>query len=207
MGLEKSVCTPDAKTSFGLKGCAKGTYSHFIMQTGNLSVAKYNSKWINPDGTRKKCSFPPCPNGVKSKGFCPTHYSQHSRGMPLSEVLPDNPCPSPECGRMKSATALRCKRCNQFRWRYGLDEKAVTAYLLPENYFCGNLGCDEVKTLHMDHDHACCPAGKFETRHRVSCGKCVRGWLCKGCNNSLGFLQENPRRIQGLLDYLKVKGV
>lgn len=39
------------------------------------------------------------------------------------------------------------------------------------------------RRLHIDHDHACCPALK-------SCGKCVRGLLCGGCNHRIGRLEE-----------------
>ena len=38
--------------------------------------------------------------------------------------------------------------------------------------------------LSVDHDHRCCPAGK-------SCGKCIRGLLCHGCNMRLGQLESD----------------
>ena len=40
------------------------------------------------------------------------------------------------------------------------------------------------QTPHIDHDHACCPGGK-------SCGKCVRGLLCRICNFVLGVYKED----------------
>lgn len=36
--------------------------------------------------------------------------------------------------------------------------------------------------LAVDHDHACCPGN-------YSCGQCVRGLLCNGCNQGLGRLE------------------
>lgn len=36
--------------------------------------------------------------------------------------------------------------------------------------------------LYVDHDHDCCPG-------RESCGRCVRGLLCSGCNGTLGELE------------------
>jgi hypothetical protein len=36
--------------------------------------------------------------------------------------------------------------------------------------------------LHVDHDHSCCSGNK-------SCGKCIRGLLCGGCNALVGMLE------------------
>jgi hypothetical protein len=50
--------------------------------------------------------------------------------------------------------------------------------------------------LSIDHDHGCCPGNK------TSCGECVRGLLCYGCNNGLGAFKDNPSRLQSAADYL-----
>lgn len=49
--------------------------------------------------------------------------------------------------------------------------------------------------FHVDHDHACCPGDK-------SCGKCVRGLLCRGCNTALGNFGDDPDRLIAAAAYL-----
>ena len=52
------------------------------------------------------------------------------------------------------------------------------------------------KRLACDHDHRCCPGP-------ISCGKCVRGLLCRGCNRDvLGHLKDDPAAFQRAIDYL-----
>jgi hypothetical protein len=53
---------------------------------------------------------------------------------------------------------------------------------------CGQPGgflCCEIVPLVIDHDHACCPGG-------YSCGTCIRGLLCGGCNSWLGTYEKDP---------------
>lgn len=52
----------------------------------------------------------------------------------------------------------------------------------------------------VDHDHTCC-AGK------ESCGRCVRGLLCRGCNSMLGAAQDDPIRLIQATKYLEVTNV
>ena len=51
--------------------------------------------------------------------------------------------------------------------------------------------------LCVDHDHACCP------RDDGSCGKCIRGLLCRKCNRTLGFLEDSVEIAESLISYLK----
>lgn len=66
---------------------------------------------------------------------------------------------------------------------------------------CQNPGCRNplltagAPNLHVDHDHACC--------ERHSCGSCVRGLLCAGCNFALGHAADDADRLAGLVAYLR----
>lgn len=63
---------------------------------------------------------------------------------------------------------------------------------------CGKVeyGDKRLHRFHIDHDHNCCPeVGR-------SCGKCVRGLLCRGCNTALGNFGDNANRLLKAVDYL-----
>lgn len=53
---------------------------------------------------------------------------------------------------------------------------------------CGVLTCKNGNSLHIDHDHWCCP-GEY------SCGKCVRGALCYVHNVWFEHFLDSPRVI------------
>lgn len=53
------------------------------------------------------------------------------------------------------------------------------------------------KRLAVDHDHKCCN-GPY------SCGRCVRGLLCKKCNRDvLGNLKDDPAALRRAAFYLE----
>lgn len=52
-------------------------------------------------------------------------------------------------------------------------------------------------TWHIDHDHGCCP------RKDRSCGRCVRGLLCNGCNLGLGKFRDNTETLRRAIAYLE----
>lgn len=53
---------------------------------------------------------------------------------------------------------------------------------------------------HLDHDHACC------SRLKDSCGECLRGILCRGCNIGLGNFKDNVETLQAAIRYLEGLG-
>jgi hypothetical protein len=52
------------------------------------------------------------------------------------------------------------------------------------------------RSLAVDHDHACCPKDR-------SCGKCIRGLLCAGCNTGLGKFYDNVELLMAAAAYIK----
>lgn len=53
------------------------------------------------------------------------------------------------------------------------------------------------KRLAVDHDHSCCPGP-------TSCGKCVRGLLCRNCNRDvLGHLKDDVEAFWRAIYYLE----
>ena len=78
--------------------------------------------------------------------------------------------------------------------RYGLDREQWEELRDAQNGVCAICEEPPAKEFHVDHDHACCPGEK-------SCGKCIRGLLCEGCNLALGRL-DKPGRLAKALEYL-----
>ncbi|GGU45702.1 endonuclease VII domain-containing protein [Lentzea flava] len=82
---------------------------------------------------------------------------------------------------------------------YGISEAQYQAIYRAQGGVCAI--CRRAKgngrvRLSVDHDHTCCPGS-------TSCGKCVRGLLCKPCNrNVLGHLRDEVQALMRAIDYL-----
>lgn len=81
---------------------------------------------------------------------------------------------------------------------YGLAEHELQQRFLEQEKSCGLCFAPlSYPNFHVDHDHACCPdKGR-------SCGKCIRGLLCPGCNLLLGHAGESIERLESAIRYLK----
>ena len=94
-----------------------------------------------------------------------------------------------------------CKRKHDLQYRYKLSVEDYDRMFEEQGGRCDI--CNKPpngKPLAVDHDHACC-----EGR---SCGECVRGLLCNGCNVLLYGLEKHSWRKPALeyLDKHKEKG-
>jgi hypothetical protein len=98
---------------------------------------------------------------------------------------------------IRESPELRKKHNCKYRiTSYGITEAEFTQILAAQGNACGMCRepFEEGQLIHVDHDHACCPV-----KNR-SCGKCVRGLLCHGCNVSLGHIERKYDLARAYLD-------
>jgi hypothetical protein len=74
---------------------------------------------------------------------------------------------------------------------YGLTIEAYETLLAG-----GCILCSSTENLHIDHDHSCCPG-------KITCGKCVRGVLCRSHNTGLGLFSDDPAMLRLAADYVE----
>jgi hypothetical protein len=196
----QTCCQLDCERTVKARGLCQLHYERAV-RSGKPRKTWRQTKWTNADGTRKTCKVPGCEKPVKTSGWCSTHYYSewNAKNRPNTMTV----CPIPGCGRPMIHRSSVCGKCNQTRWRYGLDPEIFLEMMQPENRKCSNPMCGATENLHIDHDHSCCPPGVFPTHTRVSCGKCVRGWLCQSCNRALGCVGDDVSRLLGLVAFLE----
>lgn len=93
------------------------------------------------------------------------------------------------------ASPLR-QRGRRLKHKYGLSEKDFLVMFLMQRGLCAVCGLPEtatdatgkVRALSVDHNHAT---------------GAVRSLLCNACNRALGYLNEDPKRIRALADYIE----
>lgn len=86
--------------------------------------------------------------------------------------------------RKRDATTPEGRRKRQYKCRYKKTPEDYAIQLETQSGHCALCpSTGSVKRrLCWDHDHRCCSG-------YLSCGKCVRGLLCIGCNNLVGKLE------------------
>ena len=146
---------------------------------------------LDAEGTAIPCDEPNCSRNRHAGGLCNMHY-QRKRDETIGLRAG---CPVPGCTRLIRPETPVCKAHYRYVWRYKMTVPELIELLTDP--VCGNPGCNETTKLHVDHDHSCCSEPQGRT-----CGTCTRGLLCAGCNKALGLIQDNPRKLQGLVEYL-----
>ena len=89
-----------------------------------------------------------------------------------------------------------CSRAGFRKYAYKIDEAQFMALLEAQCGVCKSCGEPPAdgETLHVDHDHDCCPESR-------TCGNCVRGLLHRECNQLEGRVRRNPFRYLSALVY------
>lgn len=80
--------------------------------------------------------------------------------------------------------------------RYSLTADEYSKMVEDQDGKCAICGQLSDETLHIDHDHFCCP------KAGGSCGKCIRGLLCARCNRGLGGFNDSPDTLIAASNYL-----
>ena len=102
----------------------------------------------------------------------------------------------------KDGLQNRCKQCSSEYMRqynlarkYGLTVKRAQEIYDEQDGLCAI--CDEELNgkYAVDHDHACCPGER-------TCGECLRGLLCRSCNQGLGHFKDSVAALNRAAHYL-----
>lgn len=171
---------------------------------------------------RAACSFGECERPAVSQGLCTSHRNQARRGRPLTPLRPRTksttrdehgrkPCSTCKCWlaptefysspKQTDGLMTYCKRCDRnarLLRNYGITVDQYDAMLAEQGGVCAICAgaSKDGPSLHVDHDHACCPGRK------KSCGQCLRGLLCEDCNRVLGMFRDDSKRFQSAITYL-----
>lgn len=87
-------------------------------------------------------------------------------------------------------------RESSLRKLYGLTKETFNALLARQNNCCALCTIQFTSTPHIDHDRTCC--------NKVgSCGKCIRGLLCRNCNVGIGMLRDSPILLEKAVTYIR----
>ena len=92
-------------------------------------------------------------------------------------------------------------RENMLRTTYNISLEQYESMLSEQNGQCAICGTTEPgqsKWFEVDHDHACCDK-------KGSCGACVRGLLCTGCNSGISRFGDNPDKLEAAARYVRAR--
>jgi hypothetical protein len=110
--------------------------------------------------------------------------------------------PGPRCAthhRVVTKARRETAKARYVEKTYSITEPQYQAILREQGgvcYLCQRAKGNGKKRLSVDHDHACCPGP-------ISCGRCVRGLLCKPCNRDvLGHLRDEVDAFRRGIEYL-----
>lgn len=88
-------------------------------------------------------------------------------------------------------------RNNYLKYRFSITSAIYEQMLEAQNGGCAV--CHKPPpsggALDVDHDHNCCSGSK-------TCGKCIRGLLCRDCNTVLGKVNDSVTHLSKMIEYI-----
>lgn len=114
----------------------------------------------------------------------------YCRTCHLAYVRERNKKPRTDEQRAKARTYARM-------YRYGVNAEQYEKMLAEQDGSCAVCRVEFSETVkpNVDHDHKCCPG-------ILTCGKCVRGLLCGGCNSFANMIETRFHTHEDMFKYL-----
>ncbi len=99
--------------------------------------------------------------------------------------------------RARNPYAVRKAEQRRVTVTYGLTPAAFDKLLVSQVGRCAicNTEMRRRGEPQIDHNRACCPG-------KQSCGKCVRGLLCSGCNRGIGLMRDDAAVLRSASAYI-----
>lgn len=184
------------------EGCEKACYCQGYC-TGHYQRHRKGTPMDQPwevRGEHTGCQVAGCPRTHTSRGYCGVHHARLKRGQDLETPVKERAlklqdvCALPVCENEVKRGETCTHHTNQAK-RYGLEPAQYLEIVTGGCRICGTLDF-----ICIDHDHECCPGVR-------SCGGCVRGGLCRKCNNAIGLFKDNPGLLRSAIRYLAENGI
>lgn len=176
----KLLISLQTQRTFDIQGRPLKTCS--VCKTPQLEV-EFNKAKENMDGLKSICNT--CRNAKRRE-----NYPQER--IKLTQRQRD--------GRKNDPVRFRGY---DIKKRFGLTWEDFDLLFAKQGNKCAGCGATESGeksgSWHIDHDHDCCPLPK-----RKTCGKCIRGILCRSCNLTLGNAKDDIDRLRSLATYLDI---
>lgn len=148
----------------------------------------------------RKCTHPGCDRPYLASGYCSLHYDRSRRYSTLDMDAPAKKmhiglkyCTVEGCDSLHQSSGF-CRRHAHLYQTHSMTAEQMAFYGSQPCQICGSF-----EKPSIDHDHNCCPGNK-------SCGKCIRGVLCRGCNSGLGMFGDDPEKLEAAAGYLRRVG-
>jgi hypothetical protein len=142
---------------------------------------------------KKRCSVEGCDRVHYAKTYCRMHYGRMDRNGTLETKIK----PRKDGIYYYKGKAVHT-RDYQLMYKYKISLDEFKARSINGCELCGD---NPERSLHVDHDHKCCDG-------LITCGNCVRGIVCSGCNKIIdkyetGLIRVDHPLLEKVAEYVR----